>query len=217
MSQRLSKDPIKAQAILQGAIHEFGTKGYTQGNTQAIADSAGVSKGSVFRYFRDKKNLYLQAGNQALDRLLAVLDQSVWTDAPDLGTLIVRATAYKMKLAQQFPDEFALLIAVYRQDPGVPQVIRAQLSQRMSELTALNTDQFIQPVLDRLTLRTDLPKSEVAQYVQMMLQQVMQWVQNELRRHPEMQTIPEMAPIITKVRHFMILLETGILDGGQSN
>lgn len=49
----------KKQRIIQSALVEFKEKGYEKGNIEVIAKNANVSKGSMYQYFIDKKDLYL--------------------------------------------------------------------------------------------------------------------------------------------------------------
>lgn len=50
--------PYKKQAIIRNAaLKEFATKGYETASTNAIVTQAGISKGSLFRYFGTKEQL----------------------------------------------------------------------------------------------------------------------------------------------------------------
>lgn len=49
----------KRRKIIKSAIGEFSLKGYEKGNISHIAKAAEVSKGSMYQYFKDKKDLYL--------------------------------------------------------------------------------------------------------------------------------------------------------------
>lgn len=49
----------KKKKIFKEAIHEFSYKGYEKGNIGEIAKRAGVSKGSMYQYFEDKKELFM--------------------------------------------------------------------------------------------------------------------------------------------------------------
>lgn len=49
----------KQDKIVLEAIKEFAYKGFNNGNIGTIAKNAGVSKGSMYQYFDDKKELYL--------------------------------------------------------------------------------------------------------------------------------------------------------------
>ena len=61
MAQEFSDLPAeKRRQITNAAIQVFAEKGYRQANTRDIAAKAGISKGLLFYYFKNKKSLYLK-------------------------------------------------------------------------------------------------------------------------------------------------------------
>ena len=62
-----------AQQILDSAMVEFDEKGYTDASIRAIAERAETSVGNVYRYFRNKDDLFVSC-------LMPVLDECIdWT------------------------------------------------------------------------------------------------------------------------------------------
>ncbi|MGD6965673.1 TetR/AcrR family transcriptional regulator [Rossellomorea vietnamensis] len=49
----------KRKAILETAVELFGEQGYTQTSMQQIADSIGISKGSLYSFFQSKEDLII--------------------------------------------------------------------------------------------------------------------------------------------------------------
>lgn len=49
----------KKQLILNSAMKLFGELGYHKTTTKAIAEDAGVATGSLYRYFKDKKSVFM--------------------------------------------------------------------------------------------------------------------------------------------------------------
>ncbi|AKA68808.1 TetR/AcrR family transcriptional regulator [Clostridium scatologenes] len=49
----------KKNRIIKAALKEFAIKGYEEASTNNIVKEAGISKGMIFHYFENKKNLYL--------------------------------------------------------------------------------------------------------------------------------------------------------------
>jgi AcrR family transcriptional regulator len=52
-------DPRKQAEILAAATEEFSVKGYTSASMNTLVRKAGISKGSLFKYFRTKQDLFL--------------------------------------------------------------------------------------------------------------------------------------------------------------
>jgi len=66
--------------VLQAAMAEFGRHGYSGGNLNAIAQEAGVAKGSLFQYFENKFDLFAHTAEEVARRAQAHM-------APWLGEL----------------------------------------------------------------------------------------------------------------------------------
>lgn len=64
-----SEDPAKHQAILEQAIATFAELGFRGTDVQVIADRASVGKGTVYRYFRNKEDLFWAATYDVMMRL----------------------------------------------------------------------------------------------------------------------------------------------------
>lgn len=64
-----SEDPGKRQAILEQAIRTFAEFGFRGTDVQTIADRAGVGKGTVYRYFGSKQDLFWGTTYEVLLRL----------------------------------------------------------------------------------------------------------------------------------------------------
>ena len=50
-----ARSPEKQQRILDVATRVFAEQGFHNADTQAVADLAGVGKGTVYRYYRSKE------------------------------------------------------------------------------------------------------------------------------------------------------------------
>jgi AcrR family transcriptional regulator len=53
-----SKDQDKAASIIDAAFSVFGEEGYEATRVSHIAERAGVSSGTIYTYFKDKKDLF---------------------------------------------------------------------------------------------------------------------------------------------------------------
>ena len=64
-----SEDPGKRLAIIEEAIRTFAELGFRGTDVQVIADRAGVGKGTVYRYFGSKEDLFWATAFEVLLRL----------------------------------------------------------------------------------------------------------------------------------------------------
>lgn len=72
-----SEDPGKRQAILEQAIRTFAELGFRGTDVQVIADRAGVGKGTVYRYFKSKEDLFWATTYEVLVRMERCLTEAM--------------------------------------------------------------------------------------------------------------------------------------------
>lgn len=85
--------PEKQEKILETAVVEFAEHGYDSANINKIAEKAGVSVGSMYKYFNNKHDLYLMAVGFSVDKLKSVLNEITSHKMDFLSTVekIIRA------------------------------------------------------------------------------------------------------------------------------
>ncbi len=66
----------KRGEILRAAAAVFARKGYHQALMEEVARAAGVGKGTVYRYFRDKEDLFFSILDHGVARLIAALESA---------------------------------------------------------------------------------------------------------------------------------------------
>jgi AcrR family transcriptional regulator len=77
LSQRQSAREEKRALILQAASQVFARKGYETAALEEVARKAGLAKGTLYLYFKDKEALYLQTVLHVLESLQTDLLQQV--------------------------------------------------------------------------------------------------------------------------------------------
>jgi len=60
--------------ILNAATKVFAADGYADADVQVVADALGVGKGTIYRYFSTKQELFLSAVDRGLDSLSAEME-----------------------------------------------------------------------------------------------------------------------------------------------
>ena len=94
------------QQLLEAAMAEFDEKGYTDASIRTIAESANTSVGNLYRYFRNKDELYVSC-------LMPVLDECIdWTGKIfDISTpeAICRTARRISNYVQQHNREFRII------------------------------------------------------------------------------------------------------------
>lgn len=85
-------DQNKQQRILNAALKEFENNDYEQASTNRIVKRAGIGKGMLFYYFRNKKALYQYLINYSIDIIMNKYLNLINTDEPDFIERIKQAT-----------------------------------------------------------------------------------------------------------------------------
>ncbi len=65
----------KREAILEAAARVFAERGFGDTDVQVIADAAGVGKGTVYRHFGNKQDLFLAAADDGMKRFETLVYQ----------------------------------------------------------------------------------------------------------------------------------------------
>ncbi|MDD5637814.1 MAG: TetR/AcrR family transcriptional regulator [Atribacterota bacterium] len=110
-SQFHSLESEKQERIINAALKEFARNGYGKASTNEIIKQAGISKGSLFNYFNNKKELYLfllDYVEKVIKKIYAEVD---WNE-PDFFTRIRQLGLVKFKIYKKFPHAFNFLKAV---------------------------------------------------------------------------------------------------------
>ncbi|MCI0462642.1 MAG: TetR/AcrR family transcriptional regulator [Gemmataceae bacterium] len=67
----------RCEQILEAAAHLFAERGYADADTQVLADRLGIAKGTLYRYFPTKRELFLAAVDRVVQRLRKAVDDSL--------------------------------------------------------------------------------------------------------------------------------------------
>ena len=111
MNEKFSSLPQeKQQAVINAAMEVFGKNEYKKASTDLIAAKAGISKGLLFYYFRNKKELYLYIYNCLIETMQEQIVDERFRSITDFFELLRYACTYKVKILDKYPFilDFAL-------------------------------------------------------------------------------------------------------------
>jgi AcrR family transcriptional regulator len=96
-SRRSPTTDERRRAILDAAVRIFARKGYRMTDVQMVADAAGVGKGTVYRHFGAKRELFAAAVGASMEDIKAKIEQDIaHTDDPVevIKTVVKACLAY---------------------------------------------------------------------------------------------------------------------------
>ena len=155
----------KRVMILETAIAEFSSKGFENANINVVAKMAGVSVGSLYKYFSTKVDLFLTCVNYCVGFLEEALGAIISRDEDILIKLerIIRT-------AMKFSREHSEMIELYNEFTTERNAeLGARLAERMETITA---DAYKQAIIQAQVsgeIRTDIDPGMAAWLVDNML------------------------------------------------
>src|SRR6476660_9170106 len=87
---RTKKDVVtefRTAGILEAARKVFATNGFSDATVDDIADAAGVAKGTVYLYYRSKREVYLAALKFGIQQMYAALEEQLRAESTTEGKL----------------------------------------------------------------------------------------------------------------------------------
>ncbi len=123
--------PEKQAKVMAAAAAEFAEHGYDVANTNHIARRAGISVGSLFQYFKTKKDLFLGLVDYETNRLLfPVLEKA--KEAPDVFVLFRLMLLEAREFGLEYPDQNKLYLLVTAGDGSS---MTPALARRLESMT----------------------------------------------------------------------------------
>ncbi|WMJ87058.1 TetR/AcrR family transcriptional regulator [Anaerocolumna sp. MB42-C2] len=101
----------KQERIINAALKEFAQNGYDKASTNVIIKEAEIAKGSLFKYFNSKKELYLFLFDYVNGIINKIYDEMDWNET-DLFERMKQIGLIKLRIYKQYPKAFDFLKSV---------------------------------------------------------------------------------------------------------
>ncbi|MGG0284396.1 TetR/AcrR family transcriptional regulator [Peribacillus butanolivorans] len=113
-SKFLNMDKEKQDRIINAAIKEFAQKGYDNASTNEIVKEAGISKGLLFHYFQNKKQLYLFLYEHMIDILMDKIMEKINWEEKDIFVRYRQIALLKIEIYQIYPEMLNFVKSIYK-------------------------------------------------------------------------------------------------------
>ena len=140
----------KQDIIMRAAVHEFTKNGFTRAKISDIALNAGISKGSVFQYFDNKKELFIHCAKWGLEVFMKKLDEQMNIGDMDIYEYF-QDNKVKTDLVRE-EGEIASFMQVVMNEPG----LLDESMKSMYDLGNIYTRKLIQNGKRKGTVRNDI-------------------------------------------------------------
>ena len=105
----------KRNKIIEICIVEFSQYGYTNSSTNRITKNASISKGSLFKYFKNKEELYFYILDMVTMELIADLKADLETLSLDLFERTIQYSELEFIWYIKHPEKFKLITTAFSQ------------------------------------------------------------------------------------------------------
>lgn len=113
-SKFLNLDKEKQDRIINAAMKEFAQNGYDKASTNEIVKEAGISKGLLFHYFQNKKQLYLFLYDHVIDILMEKIMERINWDEKDIFVRYRQIALLKIEVYKIYPEMLNFVKSLYK-------------------------------------------------------------------------------------------------------
>lgn len=170
MSERFKKIPASQQeSILQAALYEFAEKGYLRASTNAIVQTAGIPKGTLFYFFGSKKDLFLYVLDTAVTEYVTFVEKEKENVPEELFERLLHRQQIKLRFAAVYPLQFRFFSKVFL---DIPEEIKEELNSRFQQYIDASADDLAQRV-DTTHFREDVDIQAAIRMVHFLLEGIL--------------------------------------------
>jgi AcrR family transcriptional regulator len=151
----------KQDRIINAAIKEFAQKGYDKASTNEIVKEAEISKGLIFHYFKNKKQLFLFLFDHCIQIITDDFYKKVDLTEADFFIRIRKAVSIKMDLLAKYPDIFKFIEEAYMDDAAD---IRTEIEKKVKALNEINFGKIYEGI-DLSKFRDDIDIQKILKII----------------------------------------------------
>jgi AcrR family transcriptional regulator len=152
VSPRAGRQAERRRAILAAALQEFSARGFAAARLDDVAVAAGIAKGTIYLYFRDKEALFQDLIRSEMSPVVATLETAL---AVDLPVRVVAERAVELFVREIYgtsrKDVIRLIIS---EGPRFPQLADFYYREVLSRIIAA-VRALLARALERGELRND--------------------------------------------------------------
>lgn len=103
----------KRQNIFDAGVSEFADYGYEKSSTNRIVKKAGISKGSLFKYFPTKEDFYFYVLDAITTELISDLEEKVNTLSTELFQRIIEYSVLEFSWYILHPEKSKIIVRAF--------------------------------------------------------------------------------------------------------
>ena len=152
----------RREAILAAALEEFSASGFAATRLDDVAKRAGVAKGTIYLYFRDKESLFQELVRTMLSPVVGALEAARTADLPARAVAEAIVDLFVREIfATRRKDVIRLIIA---EGPRFPKLAEFYYHEVIERVTAA-----MRALMTRAVARGELADDALARFPQLMI------------------------------------------------
>lgn len=210
-SKFLNLDMEKQDRIINAAMKEFAQKGFDKASTNEIVKEAEISKGLLFHYFQNKKQLFLFLFDHGIEVITEEFYKKMDLTEKDFFNRIRKAVLIKMDLLNKYPDIFKFVEEAYFE--GSPE-IKPELAKKIKELNTINMGKVFEGI-DFSKFRDDMDVEKILKIITWTIEKMSEEELQKIKLSPSHEMDYQKIQLIAE-EYFEILTKAFYKEGGLS-
>lgn len=196
----------KKEKIIKACMEVFAEKGYEGASTNAIVQKAGISKGILFHYFGNKKDLYLYILDRTLGKAVDELNSYQEPLPSDIFERIIVTGTIKLKMAIEQPLMYKLLFITF---VNTPDPLKAAAQERYKKLYDIALPMLYNG-LDYSKMRKDIDPKKAIEVMTLFMEGLQAQYMETLKNLSAEQSFVIMDKLRAETLEYMDILKKGI-------
>jgi AcrR family transcriptional regulator len=151
----------KREAILAAALEEFSARGFAAARLDDVARRAGVAKGTIYLYFRDKETLFQELLRAELSPVVAALEAMPAGDLPLRAVVERLVTIFAREIFSTRRKDVIRLVLT--EGPRFPHIAEFYFREVVERVMVV-----IRTLAERAVARGELPNDALVRFPQLL-------------------------------------------------
>jgi len=155
----LSKE--KQNKIINSALKIFSNASYKNASTDEIVAGADISKGSLFHYFKSKKDLYLYIYDYSIKVFISDFYEKIDLSERDIFNRFSNIISVKFDLIKKYPDLFNFILTAMYDDTSK---MKSEIGEKNNQLLIQNYGKIFSGI-DKSNFRSDIDPDKAIEMI----------------------------------------------------
>jgi len=196
----------KKKRIIDACMEEFARNGYDKASTNNIVKKAGISKGAIFHYFGNKKNLYLYILDYVISYMTKRLYDIIGTPSADVFERIMNTGLAKIRLVYEEPLMYEIFYMAFI---STPEELKEEIQKRYNKIYAENVPAFIENI-DMSRFRKDINPAKALETIMLFIDALSNKYINIYRNKSANEVLMEMDKLVEEYKEYFEILKRGL-------